>query len=150
MYRLLCTLGCAGGSDPALKLWWIDIRGRNGESGPPAPVPPWMSHNGTNGIHREDAKRVVVAQYSCNAEASDELSFKAGDKIVVTRQDDIGWWEGSLNGKIGLFPSNYVRLASPEESEDVGGLVSIDGAARRRRHEGGSCAAEHCAGCSIQ
>ena len=109
-----------------------------------------MSPNGTNGIHREDAKRVVVAQYSCNAEASDELSFEAGDRIVVTRQDDIGWWEGSLNGKIGLFPSNYVRLATAAESEDVGGLVSADGAARRRRHEVVVCSTEHCAGCSIQ
>ena len=58
-----------------------------------------MSHNGTNGIHREDAKRVVVAQYSCNAEASDELSFKAGDKIVVTLRKESSYdsW-GRLRG----------------------------------------------------
>jgi hypothetical protein len=84
---------------------------------------------------------VVVAQYACVAEHWDELAFKAGDKIVVTKMEDPGWWEGSLNGKIGLFPSNYVRLATPSESEDVGGWVEPNGAQQkhRRRTEGTAC-----------
>ena len=96
---------------------------------------------------------VVVAQYACAAEANDELSFKAGDRIVVTKQvnwPSIGWWEGSLNGRIGLFPSNYVRLATAAESEDVGGLIELNGIAQRRRQPI-SCA-ESCNmnPCSIQ
>ncbi|XP_049610578.1 rho guanine nucleotide exchange factor 7 isoform X2 [Syngnathus scovelli] len=39
----------------------------------------------------------------------DELSFSKGDIINVSRQEEGGWWEGSLNGKNGWFPSNYVR-----------------------------------------
>ncbi|XP_057686136.1 rho guanine nucleotide exchange factor 7-like isoform X1 [Corythoichthys intestinalis] len=39
----------------------------------------------------------------------DELSFSKGDIINVSRQEEGGWWEGSLNGKTGWFPSNYVR-----------------------------------------
>ncbi|XP_061660656.1 rho guanine nucleotide exchange factor 7b isoform X3 [Syngnathoides biaculeatus] len=38
-----------------------------------------------------------------------ELSLSKGDIINVSRQEEGGWWEGSLNGKTGWFPSNYVR-----------------------------------------
>ncbi|KAF7275240.1 hypothetical protein GWI33_012051 [Rhynchophorus ferrugineus] len=42
-----------------------------------------------------------------------QLCFKKGDVIAVTQKDE-GWWEGTLNGKTGWFPSNYV-----EECKDV-------------------------------
>ncbi|VDP84438.1 unnamed protein product [Echinostoma caproni] len=41
------------------------------------------------------------------------MSFKRGDTIVVSRQVDGGWWEGSLNGVVGWFPSNYVIPVPP-------------------------------------
>lgn len=37
-----------------------------------------------------------------------QLCFKKGDVIAVTQKDE-GWWEGTLNGKTGWFPSNYVE-----------------------------------------
>lgn len=37
-----------------------------------------------------------------------QLCFKKGDLITVTQKDD-GWWEGTLDGKTGWFPSNYVK-----------------------------------------
>jgi hypothetical protein len=36
------------------------------------------------------------------------LSFRAGDVIEVVQQGEpAGWWEGSLNGQVGWFPSNF-------------------------------------------
>jgi hypothetical protein len=29
---------------------------------------------------------------------------------VLQKLQEEGWWEGELNGQVGLFPSNYVRL----------------------------------------
>ncbi|XP_044267611.1 uncharacterized protein LOC123013250 isoform X2 [Tribolium madens] len=56
---------------------------------------------------------VVQAVYPFKGSNNDELCFKKGDLITVTQKDD-GWWEGTLNGKTGWFPSNYVK-----ESKDA-------------------------------
>lgn len=49
------------------------------------------------------------AIYDFNAQEDNEVGFKAGDVLTIhnTRGD---WWEGELNGKRGLLPSNYVQL----------------------------------------
>uniref|UniRef100_A0A1A8KN18 Osteoclast-stimulating factor 1 n=1 Tax=Nothobranchius kuhntae TaxID=321403 RepID=A0A1A8KN18_NOTKU len=52
---------------------------------------------------------LVKARFAFHQNNEDELSFSKGDIISVTRQEDGGWWEGSLNDKTGWFPSNYVR-----------------------------------------
>ncbi|EDO25870.1 predicted protein [Nematostella vectensis] len=41
---------------------------------------------------------------------SRELSFKKGDYIIVKRQIDRNWIEGEVNGRIGIFPTNYVEV----------------------------------------
>ena len=38
-----------------------------------------------------------------------QLSFQKGDVITVTQSIEGGWWEGTLRGVTGWFPSNYVR-----------------------------------------
>ncbi|CAH8583861.1 unnamed protein product [Dicrocoelium dendriticum] len=52
----------------------------------------------------------VCALYDYSPSHTDELSFKKGDILTVLRLLDGGWWEGSLNGMVGWFPSNYVTL----------------------------------------
>lgn len=52
---------------------------------------------------------LVKARFNFQQTNEDELTFAKGDIIGVTRQEDGGWWEGTLNGKTGWFPSNYVR-----------------------------------------
>uniref|UniRef100_A0A6I8QY34 Rac/Cdc42 guanine nucleotide exchange factor 6 n=1 Tax=Xenopus tropicalis TaxID=8364 RepID=A0A6I8QY34_XENTR len=52
---------------------------------------------------------VVKARFNFNQQNEDELSFCKGDTIYVSRVEDGGWWEGTLNGKSGWFPSNYVK-----------------------------------------
>lgn len=56
-----------------------------------------------------NAQLVVKARFNFQQTNEDELSFNKGDIINVTRTEEGGWWEGSLNGKAGWFPSNYVR-----------------------------------------
>ncbi|XP_059835465.1 rho guanine nucleotide exchange factor 7-like [Hypanus sabinus] len=52
---------------------------------------------------------VVKAKFNFYQTNEDELCFNKGDIIHVTRIEEGGWWEGTLNGKNGWFPSNYVR-----------------------------------------
>lgn len=51
-----------------------------------------------------------TALYNYDATEADELSFKIGDVIFITRKDDPGWWTGTCNGKTGLFPSNVIFI----------------------------------------
>ena len=37
------------------------------------------------------------------------MVFNKGDRITITQKEDGGWWEGTLDGKTGWFPSNYVK-----------------------------------------
>uniref|UniRef100_A0A8C1JR71 Rho guanine nucleotide exchange factor (GEF) 7b n=1 Tax=Cyprinus carpio TaxID=7962 RepID=A0A8C1JR71_CYPCA len=61
-------------------------------------------------MSENSAPRVLVkARFNFQQTNEDELSFNKGDIIQVTRQEEGGWWEGSLNGKTGWFPSNYVK-----------------------------------------
>ncbi|XP_066505021.1 rho guanine nucleotide exchange factor 6 isoform X2 [Hoplias malabaricus] len=58
---------------------------------------------------------LVKARFNFKQNNEDELSFSKGELIHVTRQEEGGWWEGTLNGKTGWFPSNYVREVKPCE-----------------------------------
>ncbi|KAM6924194.1 rho guanine nucleotide exchange factor 6 isoform 4-T4 [Xenentodon cancila] len=68
-----------------------------------------MSENGGGG------QLMVKARFNFKQNNEDELSFNKGEMILVTRQEEGGWWEGTLNGKTGWFPSNYVREIKPCE-----------------------------------
>ncbi|PVU84614.1 hypothetical protein BB559_001516 [Furculomyces boomerangus] len=54
----------------------------------------------------------ATALYDYTAQAEGDLSFKANDVIEVIEYTESAddWWTGKLNGKAGLFPSNYVKL----------------------------------------
>ena len=51
-----------------------------------------------------------TAVYTYTAQYEDELSFEAGDTVIVVNKDEADWWKGECNGKTGVFPSNYVEL----------------------------------------
>uniref|UniRef100_A0A3Q3LMZ4 Osteoclast-stimulating factor 1 n=1 Tax=Labrus bergylta TaxID=56723 RepID=A0A3Q3LMZ4_9LABR len=67
---------------------------------------------------------LVKARFPFQQTNEDELSFSKGDIISVSRQEDGGWWEGSVNGKSGWFPSNYVRELKGGERQKSGTLKS--------------------------
>jgi len=65
--------------------------------------------------HPADGRAKAVALHAFEAMEPNDLAFQQGDIIWVTSQKDPGWWEGTLNGKSGVFPANYVAIegASP-------------------------------------
>uniref|UniRef100_A0A452DP22 SH3 domain-containing protein n=1 Tax=Capra hircus TaxID=9925 RepID=A0A452DP22_CAPHI len=50
------------------------------------------------------------------AQNDDELTIKEGDIVTLINKDciDVGWWEGELNGRRGVFPDNFVKLLPPD------------------------------------
>lgn len=54
---------------------------------------------------------VVVAKYDYVAQQPGDLSFSAGDHIIVTQRkgDRQCWWEGQIGERIGMFPANYTE-----------------------------------------
>uniref|UniRef100_UPI00358E76F9 SH3 domain-containing YSC84-like protein 1 n=1 Tax=Myxine glutinosa TaxID=7769 RepID=UPI00358E76F9 len=56
----------------------------------------------------------VVALRSFAGRRDCELSFKAGDTIVVLTQTSktFDWWEGRIGEHVGLFPANYISFDS--------------------------------------
>uniref|UniRef100_A0A671PBF8 Rho guanine nucleotide exchange factor 7-like n=1 Tax=Sinocyclocheilus anshuiensis TaxID=1608454 RepID=A0A671PBF8_9TELE len=70
---------------------------------------PCNLHTTHDMTENSNTQLVVKARFNFQQTNEDELSFSKGDIISVTRTEEGGWWEGSLNGKTGWFPSNYVR-----------------------------------------
>jgi len=54
-------------------------------------------------------KPQVRALYDFVAENDDELNFNRGDVVDLIRKANEDWWEGELNGRVGVFPANYVE-----------------------------------------
>ena len=44
------------------------------------------------------------------AAGDDEISFDVDDIITNIDQVDEGWWIGEINGRRGMFPSNYAEI----------------------------------------
>lgn len=79
-----------------------------------------MTENGSHQL-------VVKARFHFKQTNEDELSINKGDIIYVTRVEEGGWWEGTLNGKTGWFPSNYVReIKSTDKPLSPKGLKSAE------------------------
>uniref|UniRef100_H3CAG4 SH3-domain GRB2-like 3b n=1 Tax=Tetraodon nigroviridis TaxID=99883 RepID=H3CAG4_TETNG len=53
------------------------------------------------------------AMYSFHPNQDGELDFSEGDLIVLTKQVDVNWYEGTLGGRSGLFPVCYVDVLVP-------------------------------------
>ena len=70
---------------------------------------PSIVRNSVEKFQIASVKKVqVTARFSFDAEADDELSFRTGDVISISKEASQDWWEGSLGGKSGIFPKNYV------------------------------------------
>jgi len=66
---------------------------------------------------------LVKSIYKFKGTNNDELRFKKGDIITVTQKEDGGWWEGTLDGRTGWFPSNFVEEL-PRENKANPGVIT--------------------------
>ncbi|CAG7726680.1 unnamed protein product [Allacma fusca] len=62
---------------------------------------------------------LVKAIHAYTPVNNDELKLAKNDIISVAQKDEGGWWEGTLNGKSGWFPSNYVVELDDLDGSDV-------------------------------
>lgn len=86
--------------------------GPSGAAAQPAPIP---SH--PTGTTAATVSR-VRALYDFVPSEPGELEFKRGDVIAVLESVYKDWWRGSLKGKTGIFPLNYVeKLTDPTPDE---------------------------------
>lgn len=60
--------------------------------------------------------------FSYEPENADELRLVEGEIVTILNKETTegsGWWEGEVNGKAGMFPSNFVMLLTSEEEVKV-------------------------------
>lgn len=57
-------------------------------------------------------QKVARAQFDFDPREDSELGFRKGETIIVTDDSDSNWWQGTCNGRQGLFPAAYVQLMS--------------------------------------
>ncbi|KAI0067357.1 SH3-domain-containing protein [Artomyces pyxidatus] len=98
-------------SDPALRelsdqtrRMTIPSPGPASSYGPPTrrDVPPPPPRSSTQ-------RAKALWAYNENNQEPNDLSFRAGDIIEIIAETNADWWTGRINGRQGLFPSNYVE-----------------------------------------
>ncbi|XP_054425446.1 CD2-associated protein isoform X2 [Pteronotus mesoamericanus] len=66
-------------------------------------------HPQTKNIKKKTKKRQCKVLFEYIPQNDDELELKVGDIIDINEEVEEGWWSGTLNNKLGLFPSNFVK-----------------------------------------
>ncbi|XP_074253975.1 CD2-associated protein isoform X2 [Saimiri boliviensis] len=66
-------------------------------------------HPQTKNIKKKTKKRQCKVLFEYIPQNEDELELKVGDIIDINEEVEEGWWSGTLNNKLGLFPSNFVK-----------------------------------------
>ncbi|XP_072014543.1 uncharacterized protein [Amphiura filiformis] len=72
-----------------------------------AAVTSWES-----GMQPQQGRLTGIALQSFDAILPSDVSFKEGDHIIILTRTEtqFDWWEGTVNGKTGIFPANYIKV----------------------------------------
>lgn len=111
-------------ADPNMSVDSVDLS-FDEASGPPSPM---RSQSNVTLVDVDAQKVVALSDYK--AEELDDLCFKEGDVITITRKDGAGWAEGSLeDGSKGWFPLDKVEKVYESPVAEVGqdtGVSALD------------------------
>ncbi|XP_063874281.1 intersectin-2-like isoform X16 [Scylla paramamosain] len=88
---------------------------------PPTDEPMKGPNDASNGFAEQ-----VEALYPYTAMNEDELTFEAGAIISVIDKEDAAWWKGTLEGAIGVFPSNYVQPYPSDSAANTAGTPDAE------------------------
>ncbi|PNJ09087.1 CD2AP isoform 2 [Pongo abelii] len=86
-------------------------------------------HPQTKNIKKKTKKRQCKVLFEYIPQNEDELVLKVGDIIDINEEVEEGWWSGTLNNKLGLFPSNFVKElevtddGETHEAQDDSGVI---------------------------
>eukprot|EP00058_Branchiostoma_floridae_P028601 XP_002614092.1 hypothetical protein BRAFLDRAFT_67322 [Branchiostoma floridae] len=86
---------------------------------PAKPMLPTAPNAGIETLRRtkkQRERRYAKAMYPYYPQDDNELCLEIDDVIEVLEGEDGGWCLGYLRGRIGLFPSNYVKFLTAKEA----------------------------------
>ncbi|KAK5013047.1 hypothetical protein LTR60_003868, partial [Cryomyces antarcticus] len=74
-------------------------------SRPTGPKPSFVSRKSSLAANQ------AIAKFTFEADQPGDLGFKKGDVITIVKRTDnaTDWWTGRVDGREGIFPSNYVE-----------------------------------------
>ncbi|CDQ56842.1 unnamed protein product [Oncorhynchus mykiss] len=87
------------------------------------PAGGFQPHSQPRGLKKMSKKRQCKALFDYMPQNEDELELKMGDTIDIDEEVEEGWWSGTMNGKSGLFPSNFVKEIETNEDEETNELT---------------------------
>lgn len=76
----------------------------------PPPPPPAAPPKKPPLIPKRSYKDLATVLYDYQAQQHDELTISKGQQISIVDKSDPDWFKVSLNGNVGLVPSNYLQL----------------------------------------
>ncbi|KAL4229839.1 hypothetical protein ACF0H5_010231 [Mactra antiquata] len=67
-----------------------------------------------------------IATHDFTGETGDDISFKAGEVIVLVRSIDADWMVGKIGEKEGMFPRNFIKIKMPLPGETLDDDISSE------------------------
>ena len=89
-----------------------------------------------------------MAMYPYDSTEPGDLSFQAGEMVVVSKKDG-DWWTGTIGSRTGVFPSNYVQKADLQYEAAADSEVEAATAAAAAASAAASAAATTTASASV-
>lgn len=79
------------------------------------------------------------SKFTFEAQYPNELSFQEGELVTLIRHVDDEWTEGELNGRVGLFPTEYVDIIVDCADPAANALTAPSGLSTGEASASGAC-----------